>query len=93
MTEEVKIPATSVEIRLEKDSEGKDVFFISRRRLGNAGKIDLVGTENLGTASSWEFVQEKIGELNLPSRLLNAAKKQLEDVGFAIINASEVEGL
>jgi hypothetical protein len=93
MTEEVTISARSIEIRVEKDSDGKDLFFISLRHLGNAGKIDIAGTENLGTASSWELVQEKIAELNVPSRLLSAAKKQVEASGFAVINMSEVNGL
>ena len=92
MIEKVEITAPSVEIRKEKDAEGQDLFFITRRRSGEAGGYLIVGRDNQGTASSWDLVLEKISDLNLPSRLLNGAKRQLDQVGSAIINVSGVAG-
>jgi hypothetical protein len=85
--DEVVVTARSVEIKRKKDRDGQDVFEVSRRRTGKAGTFNVEGSEG-GTYSSWEVVLAKIADLDLPPRLLNAAKKQLDSAGFAVINVA-----
>jgi hypothetical protein len=82
---EVEITKLVLEIKKEKDSDGKDIFLVSRRRMGKAGTFNTEGSEG-GYYSSWETVLEKIKDLNLPSGLLNGAKQQVDLAGSATIN-------
>jgi hypothetical protein len=82
---DVAITAQSIEIKKAKDADGGDVYEFSLKRLGKAGTIDVAGSTG-GVYSSWERVMQEIAPLNLPSRLLNGAKTELDAKGFVTIN-------
>jgi hypothetical protein len=88
--DEVIITASSLEFKKEKDADGGDVFVVTRRHFGKAGTFNTDGSTG-GVYSSWETVLEKIKDLNLPSRLLNGVKKQLDSIGSATINMTEMD--
>jgi hypothetical protein len=90
--EEVEITATRIEINKKKDADGGDVFEVSIKRSGKAGSFDIAGSTG-GVYSSWERVVEELKDLNLPSRVLNGMKKQLESVDSVFFNMTETPGL
>lgn len=90
--EDVEIVAKSIEIKKEKDADGKDVFIVSRKHSGNAGTFNVAGSTG-GVYSSWERAVESLQDLNLPSRLLSGMKKQLDTADFATLNITETPGL
>ena len=90
--DEVAITARSIEIKKEKDADDRDVFVVSRKRSGKAGSLNVDDSTG-GVYSSWERVLEELSDLNLPSRLLNGVKKQLDSVGSATINMTEMPGV
>jgi hypothetical protein len=90
--DEVVITARSIEIKKEKDADDRDVFVVSRKRSGNAGTFNVADSTG-GVYSSWERVLDELSDLNLPSRLLNGVKQQLDSAGFATINMTEMPGL
>jgi hypothetical protein len=90
MMNDVVITAKSLEIKKEKDADGNDIFVVSRRHSGTAGTFKSDGSTG-GVYSSWDVVLEKIADLNLPSRLLNGIKKQLDSAGFALVNLSSLD--
>lgn len=90
--EEVVITARSVEIRKKKDADGGDVYAVSHLRAGTAGNFNVSGNTG-GIYSSWDRVLEELKDLNLPSRLLNGARKQLDSVDFVRINLAETPGI
>jgi hypothetical protein len=83
--EEVVVTKRVLEIKKKKDSDGGDVFEVSRRHFGKAGTFKTDGSTG-GVYSSWETVLEKVNDLNLPPRLLNGAKQLLDSAGFATID-------
>ena len=69
-----------LEIVNEKDANERDVFLVSRKPAG----ITSAGT---GTYySSWTMVEHGLSDLNLPTRLLNGMKEQVDARGFAAVN-------
>jgi len=83
--EEVVITKRVLEIRTKRDADGNDLFDLSRKEFATAGTMNADRSTG-GVYSSWERVLEEIADLDLPSRLLNGAKAQLDKVGFATIN-------
>jgi hypothetical protein len=83
--EEVVITKRVLEIKKKKDADGGDVFELSRKEFGSAGTMNTERSTG-GVYSSWERVLKEVEDLNLPSRLLNGAKAQLDAAGFTTIN-------
>ncbi len=83
--EDLVVTKKVLEIKKEKDRDGRDVFQVSRRHFSEAGTFKTNGSTG-GVYSSWEIVLEKVKDLNLPPRLLNSAKQMIDSAGFATIN-------